>query len=79
MACSKDSAEISVALCSYNGAEYIGEQLESITGQSLKPKEIVVCDDGSSDGTVELVESFACGSAVDVRVYRNERQMGVVN
>jgi len=36
----------------------------------------VVCDDGSSDGTVELVESFACGSAVDVRVYRNERQKG---
>ncbi len=77
MAYIEDPKEVSVALCSYNGAQYICEQLESITGQSLKPKEIVVCDDGSSDGTVELVESFACSSAVDVRVYMNERQMGV--
>ncbi len=77
MARGEDPKGISVALCSYNGAKYIREQLESITGQSLRPKEIVVCDDGSSDGTVELVESFARSAAVDVRVYRNERQMGV--
>ena len=48
----EDPKGISVALCSYNGAKYIREQLESITGQSLKPKEIVVCDDDSSDGRV---------------------------
>jgi GT2 family glycosyltransferase len=77
MAIGGDLAGISVALCSYNGAKYIREQLESIAGQSLKPKEIVVCDDGSTDGTVELVESFAHSSDVEVQVYKNERWLGV--
>ena len=37
---------ISVALCTYNGAQYIQEQLESFAAQSMLPDELVVCDDG---------------------------------
>ena len=49
-------ATVSIALAAYNGSRYIGEQLESFAAQSRLPDELVVCDDGSSDGTPELVE-----------------------
>ena len=44
----------SVALCTYNGAEYITGQILSILDQVRKPTEIVLSDDGSSDNTIEL-------------------------
>lgn len=50
------SPDISVAMCTYNGAQYIVEQLESIAAQTLLPAEIVVSDDGSTDGTVALLK-----------------------
>ena len=39
----------SVALCTYNGAKYIQEQLDSIIRQTRPVDEIVICDDGSDD------------------------------
>ncbi|MFA9277651.1 MAG: glycosyltransferase family 2 protein [Rhodoluna sp.] len=50
------SPEISVAMCTYNGAQYIVEQLESMAAQTLLPAEIVVSDDGSIDGTIALLK-----------------------
>ncbi len=49
---------ISVALCTYNGARYLSEQLESILGQSQQPNEIIICDDRSTDDTVAIIETF---------------------
>lgn len=50
------SPEISVAMCTFNGAQYIVEQLESMAAQTLLPAEIVVSDDGSTDGTIALLK-----------------------
>ena len=50
------SPDISVAMCTYNGADYIVEQLESMAAQTLLPAEIVVSDDGSTDGTIALLK-----------------------
>lgn len=50
--------EVSVALCTYNGEAFVAEQLESIFAQTLLPREIVVSDDASTDGTVARVEQF---------------------
>jgi glycosyltransferase involved in cell wall biosynthesis len=43
-------------MCTYNGAEYIVDQLESMAAQTLLPAEIVVSDDGSTDGTIALLK-----------------------
>lgn len=59
-----------------NGARFIAEQLASLVGQEVMPFELVVCDDGSSDGTPEIVEAFAATAPFPVRVYRNERNLG---
>ena len=48
--------KISVAMCTYNGAKFIKEQLQSILNQELCVNEIVVCDDGSNDGTIDIVK-----------------------
>ena len=50
------SPDISVAMCTFNGADYIVEQLESMAAQTLLPAEIVVSDDGSTDGTIALLK-----------------------
>jgi len=47
----RDEAKLtlSVAMCSYNGAKYLQEQLDSIIAQTRLPDELVVCDDSSSN------------------------------
>ncbi|HYW16171.1 MAG TPA: glycosyltransferase family 2 protein [Allosphingosinicella sp.] len=69
---------ISVAMATYNGARHLREQLESLARQQRLPDELVVCDDGSSDGTVELLEQFAGTAPFRVRIRRNERNLGVL-
>jgi glycosyltransferase involved in cell wall biosynthesis len=49
---------ISVAMCTFNGARFLSAQLESIAAQDRPPDELVICDDGSSDETLELVRDF---------------------
>ena len=75
---------VSVALCTYNGAAFLEEQLRSILDQSLLPTEIVVSDDGSSDGSAELVlsvfgawQALHPGVVVRLRVLRNDAPLGV--
>ena len=43
-------------MCAYNASRYIVETLRSVFAQTLQDFEIVIVDDGSSDGTAELVE-----------------------
>ena len=49
-------ADISVIIPAYNRAELIGETLRSLLKQTVPAKEIIVVDDGSTDGTDEAVE-----------------------
>jgi glycosyltransferase involved in cell wall biosynthesis len=72
----KVSREVSVAIATYNGAEFLETQLASIAAQSRRPIEVVVCDDGSTDETVELVERFAREAPFDVRLVRNQENLG---
>lgn len=70
------SFAVSVALCTYNGARYLEDQLESIAAQALAPAELVVCDDCSTDDTVPILERFAGSAPFPVRIFRNERNLG---
>ena len=45
-------------MASYNGEKYIGQQLDSILGQTLPGIRILVSDDGSTDGTVEILKQY---------------------
>lgn len=65
-------------MCTYNGAEFLPAQWESILRQSRRPDEIVVCDDGSSDQSRSLLEKFAKESSIPVTLRFNEQNLGSV-
>lgn len=68
---------VSVAVCTYNGARHIEAQLQSIIDQTRPPDEIIVRDDGSSDGTLDLVYEISRQSRIPVKVFRNDKNLGV--
>lgn len=52
------SERVSVLICTYNYARYLPQCLESVLNQTRPPDEIIVVDDGSADGTPELMKQF---------------------
>ncbi|WP_395767510.1 glycosyltransferase family 2 protein [Aquirufa sp.] len=66
----------SVALCTFNGAEFLSKQLESIKQQTLPIHEMVVCDDGSSDETLAILERFSKQVPFSVQVHQNPVNLG---
>lgn len=63
-------------LCTYNGAEYIREQLESIENQTYQPERLLVCDDASTDDTVKLVTEWSKTVDFQVDIFVNEAGLG---
>lgn len=69
-------SKISIALCTYNGAKFLPEQLESFLQQTRLPDELVVGDDCSNDETVALVEDYARTAPFPVRLEINPKNLG---
>ncbi len=67
---------ISIALCTYNGAAYLKEQLDSIASQSRLPDEMIVRDDHSTDNTVEIIRSFIRNAPFPVHFEINLSNLG---
>ena len=65
--------KISVIIPAYNAERYIAKAIESCLSQTYAPSEIIVIDDGSTDGTAAVAESFPS----PVRVIRLAENMGV--
>lgn len=72
----KANAKISVVMCTYNGARFIREQLDSILRQSCPVHEIIVQDDGSTDETQNILKEYA-RKDVRIKVFKNEEKHGV--
>lgn len=73
---SSPQTRISVALCTYNGERFLPQQLASIQRQTRLPDELVVCDDRSTDRTVEIVHEFAASVSFPVKIVENEQTLG---
>jgi len=68
---------ISIAMCTYNGAAFVREQLDSFARQTRLPAELIICDDRSTDTTVDIVQGFAQSAPFPVRVEVNDENLGV--
>lgn len=64
---------ISVCIATYNGATYIKRQLETIISQLSAEDEIVISDDGSTDGTLEIVQDM---ESPLIKIYHNTGSHG---
>jgi glycosyltransferase involved in cell wall biosynthesis len=49
---------ISIVLCCYNGQRFIKQQIDSLLNQTYPNIEIIISDDGSTDGTVQILQEF---------------------
>lgn len=68
---------ISVALTTYNGEKYILEQLYSIKNQSCPVDEVIICDDGSTDTTIQLINEFIRTNQLNTwKVVQNKENLG---
>ena len=52
------NSKVSVAICTFNGAAYIEQQIKSIIDQTRQVDEIVIGDDGSTDDTLKIAEKY---------------------
>lgn len=66
---------ISIALCTYNGLAFLPEQMQSFLDQDYQNLEIVVVDDGSTDGTYELLKQYLKENS-NIRLYQNPETLG---
>jgi len=65
-------------MCTFNGAQFLPAQLESIAQQTQPPDEIIVCDDASTDGTRAVLESFAQTTRIPVSLHFSNENVGFV-
>lgn len=72
------SSTVSIVLCTFNGENYISEQLDSILAQTVLPLEIVVGDDASSDRTIEILNEYKKNSPVTIHIKAHHRNLGVI-
>ena len=68
--------QISIAMATFNGADYLTAQLESLVAQTLPPCELVITDDGSTDDTKYVVTAFAARSPFPVHWHDNDTRLG---
>ena len=58
LARARSAKKVSVIVPVYNGEKYLGEALDSVLNQSIKPCEVLVVDDGSTDATEAVVRQY---------------------
>ncbi|MDI1323096.1 MAG: glycosyltransferase family 2 protein [Algoriphagus sp.] len=67
----------SVALCTFNGEKYLSELLDSILSQSVPANEIIIVDDCSSDGTLEILKEYAEKNS-EIKLYPQNSNSGPI-
>lgn len=67
---------ISVVMPVYNTEAYVGEAIESVLNQTFTDFELIIVDDGSTDRSLEIINSFAKKDS-RIRIFVNESNLGV--
>ena len=73
--------KVSILMATYNGAAYLIEQLDSLRAQDYPHFDLLVCDDVSTDDTLELLKRYQQqypDFAVQLRVVSNQSNVGYI-
>lgn len=68
--------KVSVLMPAYNAEQYIDEAIQSILHQTMQDFELIIVDDGSTDGTWGVVQGYVSRDA-RIRSYKNDSNVGV--
>ena len=66
---------VSVLMTSYNREKFIASAIESVVASTYDNWELVIVDDGSSDNTLNIAESYAQKES-RIKIFRNEKNLG---
>src|SRR5436190_10921114 len=69
--------KISIALATFNGGLHLRSQLDSLSAKTRLPDELIACDDGSADHTLDILKEFASTAPFPVSVYGNHERLEV--
>lgn len=72
---SQDIPLISIALCTYNGEDFLEEQLDTLISQTYRNLEIIAVDDMSSDATWKILNNYANKHA-NLKIFKNKENLG---
>jgi len=73
----KRQSLVSIVMATYNGEKFIAEQIDSILTQTYKNIELIICDDGSTDNTIEIVKEYMSRHDM-IKLYQNFEPYGFV-
>jgi len=68
---------LSIVMATFNGEKYLKQQIDSILNQTYRHFELIICDDGSTDDTVEIIESYI-KEYTCITLHKNDTQLGIV-
>ncbi|HSN60253.1 MAG TPA: glycosyltransferase family 2 protein [Ferruginibacter sp.] len=72
----KDLPLVSVAMTTYNGEQFLHQQLQSILDQSYRNLEVIISDDGSTDSTIDIIKNFQTSHS-NIFFFKNEKGKGI--
>lgn len=66
---------VSIVMCTYNGTNFINEQIESILKQDYSNIELIICDDVSTDDTWQRLINWQAQNGI-IKIHKNEKNIG---
>ena len=69
--------EVSIIITAYNADKYISSSINSIINQTFKKWILIAVDDGSSDRTFEILNSFKSSLKNQLILIKNEKNLGI--
>ena len=68
---------ISVYITSYNKSNFIAEAIESVLSQTLRPNEIIIIDDSSTDNSREIIDGYKSRYPEIITILLNDKNLGI--
>lgn len=72
----KQTAQVAILMATYNGAQYLPVQLDSILNQDFEDWQLLISDDGSTDGTLNILADYQKRYPEKIRILEKEIPTG---
>ena len=69
---------VTVYITNYNYGRYIKRAIESVLNQTLKNLELIIIDDGSTDNSKEIIETYANEKIISI-IYQKNKGLNITN